>query len=276
MSRLRTLALAGAAIFMTLPAVAADLPPIIQRAPPPLPEEPFGGWYLRGDIGFSNQDVREVTFVGANGVTPAQQTLNKGFDSAGIFGVGLGYKFNSWVRADVTGEYRASANYRGLNLVANPGGINPGGNIPENDFGSKSEWVVMANVYADLGTWWCLTPFVGAGVGMANVRLNNFQDISGVGFQNAQNYGTATSQWNFAWAIHAGVSYQVTPGLSIELAYRYLDLGDAEVAMYQSYPAAGTFAGTNQFKHIYSNDIKLGVRWMLMPEPPAYPLVRKG
>ena len=31
--------------------------------------------------------------------------------------------------------------------------------------GTKSEWVVLANAYVDLGTWWCMTPFIGAGVG---------------------------------------------------------------------------------------------------------------
>ena len=34
----------------------------------------------------------------------------------------------------------------------------------------------MANAYVDLGTWWCLTPYVGAGVGMANIKISGFRD----------------------------------------------------------------------------------------------------
>ena len=42
--------------------------------------------------------------------------------------------------------------------------------------GSKSEWVVMANAYVDLGTWWCITPFIGAGVGGSYNKISGFRD----------------------------------------------------------------------------------------------------
>ncbi|MFX8999867.1 hypothetical protein ABTN27_21205, partial [Acinetobacter baumannii] len=41
---------------------------------------------------------------------------------------------------------------------------------------TKNEWVVLANAYVDLGTWWCMTPFIGAGVGGARVAINGFTD----------------------------------------------------------------------------------------------------
>ena len=34
----------------------------------------------------------------------------------------------------------------------------------------------MANAYVDLGTWWCVTPYVGAGIGMANIKISGFRD----------------------------------------------------------------------------------------------------
>ena len=120
----------------------------------------------------------------------------------------------------MTGEYRGNANYRGQNVVTS------GGNTyPEQDFGSKSEWVVLANIYADLGTWWHVTPFVGVGIGGAYNRISNFQDIGVT--TSANNFYAAGEKWNFAWAVHAGVAYQATPSLTVELAYRYIDLGDA-------------------------------------------------
>ena len=106
MGTLKSLALAGAAVFVANTiAAAADLPPLIQRAPP-MPVEEFGGWYLRGDIGFSSEQLR--TFH-EDGLIPAPlsvQNASSGFDGAGIFRLGIGYKFNSWLRADLTGEYR--------------------------------------------------------------------------------------------------------------------------------------------------------------------------
>ena len=45
---------------------------------------------------------------------PSPQTGS--FDSAGIFGVGVGYQFNNWFSADVTGEYRGKSNFTGLDV----------------------------------------------------------------------------------------------------------------------------------------------------------------
>ena len=35
---------------------------------------------------------------------------------------------------------------------------------------------MLANGYVDLGTWWCVTPFIGAGVGTARVTIANYTD----------------------------------------------------------------------------------------------------
>ena len=50
---------------------------------------------------------------------------------------------------------------------------------------------------------------------------------------------TTSSKWNFAWALHAGVAYKVTPNFTVELAYRYLDMGDGLTGDLR------TFDGTN-------------------------------
>ena len=95
------------------------------------------------------------------GITVAS-SIGHGFDTAGIFGLGVGYQFNNWFRADVTGEYRGKAQlprhrYRQLQRRRS--------RHRRPITRSKSEWVVLANAYVDLGTWWCMTPFIGAGVG---------------------------------------------------------------------------------------------------------------
>ena len=48
--------------------------------------------------------------------------------------------------------------------ITYPGGVNT-----DTYHATKTEWVVLANAYVDLGTWWCITPFIGAGVGGARV-----------------------------------------------------------------------------------------------------------
>ncbi len=46
----------------------------------------------------------------------------------------------------------------------------------------------------------------------------------GIGTTGA-GFGRNSSQWNLAWALHAGVAYNVSKCFKVELAYRYLDLG---------------------------------------------------
>src|SRR6266481_6656673 len=136
--------------------IAADLPYAPQYVPP---VEEFGCWYLRCDIGMTNQSLKRLD---QGTITPTTLSTGMGFDSAATFGVGVGYQFNSWLRADVTGEFRGKSNFHGSQFDPNPPSGSP---FFHNYSGSKSEWLTLANVYADLGTWWSITPFVGVGVG---------------------------------------------------------------------------------------------------------------
>src|SRR6476469_8553042 len=197
------------------------MPPPQMYAPPPV--EDFGGWYLRGDIGFSNQRVKRLNnALDALNTTSVQ---NLGFNTAGIFGLGVGYKVNNWFRVDVTGEYRGNSQFFGTDRISFPGGVGT-----ETYHATKSEWVVLANAYVDLGTWWYITPFIGAGVGGARVGIANFTDQgianNGAGALPGLVFGDTLSKWNLAWAIHAGLAYKVSPNFTVELAYRYLDMGD--------------------------------------------------
>ena len=92
-----------------------------------------------------------------------------------IYGGGVGYRFNNWFRVDVTGEYRGKSNFTGLDVVTGTGPFT--GFVGTDAYGAtKSELLFLANAYVDLGTWWCITPFLGAGVGTSRVTIGNFTD----------------------------------------------------------------------------------------------------
>src|SRR3954465_9660863 len=115
MRSVKSLVVAGAASLLSSVAFAADMPSIAPPPPQmyaPPPVEDFGGWYLRGDIGFSNQRVKRLNNALDAANTSSSQRL--GFNTAGIFGLGVGYQFNPWFRVDVTGEYRGNSNFNGL------------------------------------------------------------------------------------------------------------------------------------------------------------------
>jgi opacity protein-like surface antigen len=136
----------------------------------------------------------------------------------------------------------------------------------------------MANGYLDLGTWYGITPFVGAGIGFSRNTIHDFTDTS-VTAQSVA-FGKTRSKNNFAWALHAGLSYQVTPGFAVELAYRYLNMGSGVTGDLIAADGTNQVYNPTKFHNITSNDIKLGVRWMLTDVsesalPPSVPLVRK-
>jgi opacity protein-like surface antigen len=280
MGRSSALILAAAIVAgASVSASAADLlpPPPPMMEPPPPPD--FGGWYLRGDVG-----------VGATQVTGWRTTLQPvGIDNFGfqqpaptvlpVFGTlgdttfvdaGVGYQFNNWLRADVTGEYRNSASYRAAVGWANQFG-QAGGDVYSGNFRTA---LFLANGYVDLGTWYGISPFVGASVGFANHWLDTFIDH---GFGYAQD----TSKTNFAWAVTGGLGYAVTPNLRLELSYRYLDMGSFKTNAIQC-QFAPCWHEQHSF-HVASNDVRLGFRYILPslapvmapPPPPPPPLVRK-
>ncbi|OKO75548.1 outer surface protein (OMPA-like) heat-resistant agglutinin 1 [Bradyrhizobium sp. AS23.2] len=253
-------------------------------APPPMyapaPPVDFGGWYLRGDIGFSNQRTTDVHY-GRESAYSQLTSFNQqsSFDTGGIFGVGAGYRFNNWFRADVTGQFRGNANLKATDrFTGTAGGVAYNG--IDNYTGSKSEWLVLANAYVDLGTWWCITPFIGAGIGGARVSIANFTDtgtnnlpFTTTGFASAP----TGSKWNFAWAAHAGLAYQVNQNLVLELAYSYVNLGNGQTGVLSDF-TGNTTGNVFKIKNITSNDLKFGLRWNL-DSPPVYappPLVTKG
>lgn len=277
-----TLAAAGA----DSAAMAADLlpppPPLEQPAPP----MDFGGWYLRGDVGvgatqMSNwrstlQPFDESGTVPVNSFVAAPVFASLGDQT--FAGAGFGYQINSWFRVDVTGEYRTEANYRAAIASAWP--------LPApSAFGTDaysaglSTALFMANGYVDLGTWRGITPFVGAGVGLAAHNLHGLNDLGGGASSGGIGVAPDRSQTNFAWAVMAGLGFNVTNNLKMELGYRYVDMGDVTSNPIQCANPVGCFQETHAF-HVASHDVRLGFRYLLggeaRPMPmPSLPLVSK-
>jgi opacity protein-like surface antigen len=276
MVSVKLVAFAGVTALMASAASAADMPELPMKYP--VVEEFAAGWYLRGDIGMSNQKVGSlynVLYDTASSVT----NVHKEFDSAPIFGIGIGYQWNHWMRFDLTGEYRGKSSFHGLDIVRS------GGDTYTDEYQfKKSEWLILLNAYLDLGTWYHFTPFIGAGIGASKITIHGFTDtcvIVNVCTGGSVATGATASTWNFAWALHAGVAYKATSNLTIELAYRYVSLGDAQSGDLVTYLGGNTINNPMHFRDITSHDLKLGVRWNLesaFESKPLMlpPLMRKG
>jgi opacity protein-like surface antigen len=184
----------------------------------------------------------------------------------------------------VTGEYRQSTKGKALGSYSE---FCPGADrcFDLYDFDHQAT-VFLANAYVDLGTFWCFTPFFGLGLGAARHTFDTMTDIGIVGNQSP-GFGYASNSstdWTFAWAVHAGVAYEVSKSLKIELAYRYLDLGSPNTGVINCSSFGCATNGPRAYytlTDLHANELKLGVRWLIdccevPPPPPPPPLMRRG
>lgn len=44
--------------------------------------------------------------------------------------------------------------------------------------GALESWVGLFNTYNDLGTWHCVTPYIGGGVGFASISVLGYKDVN--------------------------------------------------------------------------------------------------
>jgi opacity protein-like surface antigen len=286
--------LASAAIASAITSVqAADLPPIMAAPRPmvvaPAPVEEFaGGWYLRGDIGVGMQKFTEFDHTQTNAafVWPASWRIDqKDMGDTTFIGGGIGFVWNSWLRFDATAEYRAKARFTAVGSYLE---FCPNGRCFDTYEANHSALVLMANGYIDLGTWLCLTPFIGAGAGYARHTITGLTDVGFISGSSAFGFAANDfSEWKFAWALHAGVAYNVNNNFKMEFAYRYMNFGNVNTSIIDcASSGCSTGAGPRAFytlREMDSHDFKFGMRWMLAPDQttpaPAYappPLIRKG
>ena len=195
------------------------------------------GWYMRLDVGMgreSNRGAKESGLVyGSNPGSWASSPAGAGFGSSASwfndasdvsfnYSGGVGYRWNSSWRSDVTLEHRSATDYkmRGSyrydyhqfnagppvaytavpNLVVN--------GVTSDDTNLKSG-VLMANTYYDWKNRTAFTPYVGAG--------------AGYGWQWATGAGAFNSS-GLAVGLRAGVAYDFTNNLALDVGYRFNDI----------------------------------------------------
>ena len=97
-------------------AQAADLlepmPPVI-AAPEPVEIAAVGGWYIRGDVGYSVLKMSEVTYATGSASGVFLGTLHGTLDNSYFIGGGVGYDTGHYLRFDLTGDYTFRSDFRG-------------------------------------------------------------------------------------------------------------------------------------------------------------------
>ena len=245
---------------------AADYaPPIVSPPPAPASIDCCDGWYLRGQVGVAMNNSEYD--LNTSPLPAGARYVNQSISDSYFAGLGVGYTLNNWLRFEGTVDYRARTQFSALGRFPPAGGPV----FLDQLDGYMKSWVFLANAFVDLGTWNCFTPFVGAGIGMAWHQMVDWKDVTPLapgGGSSAFGIGRDESKWSLAWALYAGVAYNVTKSFKIDFTYRYMDLGSAREIIDCAGSCGQVF--THDFKNLSSHDFMLGLRWECcdLPAPP--------
>lgn len=196
-----------------------------------------GGWYVRGAVGYEKSRTANMSDVNCSSISPpALFGCAAGDDGLPISAYGdfgnfplveaaLGRQLLPWLRVDLALTYRFHMNYDG-----NANFLSVGSNQPVS---AKADSLAgMLNVFVDINGFlpgkklWRFQPYLGGGVGLAYNRLGEmtflFPDNQGAHKISIMPAGDRT---NFAYMLAVGTGVVLTEHFSLDIAYRYFDLG---------------------------------------------------
>ena len=229
--------------------------------PPPPPTD--RGLYFKGYVGAADANVGDIWTEQL--ATGTGFVHHKDIKSTPLFGLGIGWQRNHWLRFDLTGEYRGDALFLAHDQF-------PGDNTNEYTADIRS-WMGLVNAYIDMGNWCGFTPFIGAGIGFSTLTVAGMKDVNVVAPGGSVAFGQDHTKTNFAWAVYAGGSFDITPQVALELTYRYADLGTAQSGRVTTFDGAASNSGVF-VQDITSNDVMLGMRYKFQREAVVYQPVK--
>ncbi len=199
------------------------------------------GFYLRGDLGYSGwtgdgtPSLRAFDTIAGTSDTASFDDTRFGKPFSGSLGVG--YQFNDMVRADLTGEYFGgdydASGQADFACAGEAIGTNCAGDARA-DYRAIG---LMANAYVDMGTVAGFTPYLGAGLGVTRLDWSDVslrtECVAGAvacsGAAPATQSLNGENSWRFTYALMAGVSYDITEDLKLDLNYRYSQIDDGDM-----------------------------------------------
>jgi opacity protein-like surface antigen len=120
---------------------------------------------------------------------------------------------------------------------------------------SLKSYTAMVNVYKDLGTFGGVTPYIGAGVGVA---YNMTGETFFVGNPFLTNRIEGASRASLAWSLMAGIGWQMTDRAILDLGYKYMDYGKAITGRVDN---AGFVNPAVRINDITAHEFRVGLRY---------------
>jgi len=200
------------------------------------------GWYLRGAVGYEKSLSANFSDTDCASIYPpalfgcANGNDGQAIGAYGDFGhypmgeVAVGRQILPWLRADLALAYRFNMNYDGNANFLSVG--------PHQPVSAKADSLSgMVNLFVDINgllpgkKLWRFQPYVGGGIGMSYNRIGQmtflFPDNPGA---HKISITPSGDRKDVAFMLAIGTGIILTEHLSLDIAYRYFDLGRMETA----------------------------------------------
>lgn len=190
-------------------------------------------WYMRGSVGYEkscDSDFRDAPSSEApdlfgNGSGEDGKALGTygDFGSYPVASFAIGRQLAPWLRTEIEAQYRFDMAYRGNANFLSVGSDQPVSTSARSLCGLVSLFVDIGGRAAGSAP---LHPFVGAGLGMAYNHVDEmtyrFPDNSG---SHKTSVVPAGNRKDVAFMVTAGTGVDLTDNITLDIAYRYQDLG---------------------------------------------------
>lgn len=246
---------AVALIALGTPANAADLGGSMKDgyiAPPVYAQPaPIGGasCYFRSSVGYSWGRDPQVQWTGTtfNNIKHDDVVVGEG-------AIGCGSSGDRGLRGELALASRGVRKFQ-ADIVSVPATVIFQKDDPAH--ASVKNYTMMVNAYYDLGNHGGFVPYVGAGVGASYNKLNPvyFTGTAGTIYHNEI---LGANQLSLAWSLMAGVEYKFSSRASIDVGYRYLDMG----SVHSDHGDSGNFWNPRfKLDDLTAHELMVGVRY---------------
>ncbi|MGR6429383.1 outer membrane protein [Rhizobium sp. PAMB 3174] len=249
---------------LSAPVAAADLyvpeqAPVYQpAAAPEVTVAAASGWYLRGDVGYSFNELRGVKFFQGGDSSDYASFDKHDLHDNFTAGVGVGYQVNDMFRTDLTFDYLFKSKFRGSTTGSGASSGACATACTSTDISSLTAYSLMANAYVDLGTYYSVTPYVGAGIGGTYVKWGDLKNTAcaddGSGCDDTVTHN-GRGGWRFSYALMAGAAVDLTCNLKADIGYRYKHVNGGNMFGYASN------GGPGYHKSIDQHEVRAGLRY---------------
>ena len=155
-----------------------------------------------------------------------------------------GYQFGNGWRTEAEYRFRQKTEYTSGSTLFPPS---------FNHLQTETE-SLMLNVYRDYALGYGFSLYGTAGLGISKIRAGGWQGVT------TREYASAT-QNNLTYTLGAGISYTVLEPLTLDLGYRYVDLGKIESG-YNNFTNVRGLKDEQMKARLVSNEFTLGARYL--------------